>query len=47
MSGREKTARLTEEELELVERVSESALGDSNVPNGLAIRIACEEFLGE
>jgi len=45
--ARENLVRLSDEERELVEEVRRTKFGDSDVALGVAIREACEGYLGE
>jgi hypothetical protein len=45
--ARENLVRLSDEEKELVKEVRKTKFGDSNVALGVAVREACENYLGE
>jgi len=45
--ARENLIRLSDEEKELVEEVRKTKFGDSDVALGVAVREACENYLGE
>jgi len=43
--ARKNLVRLSDEEKELLEKVQSEKFGDSNVPLGTSVRVACENFL--